>query len=93
MYAVPVDGDKAGVSAESLAEVVAMLVKCSAVRLTGSAVASTAVDGISESPDAVASAANGPPLLPTDGKAAAEIHQVVGVDASGGGGSARIYRR
>ena len=42
--------------AGNLAEVVAMLVKCGAVRLTGSAVASTTVDGISESPDAVASA-------------------------------------
>ena len=34
----------------------AILIKCGAVRLTGSPVASTEVDGISESPDAVASA-------------------------------------
>ena len=34
----------------------AMLVKCGAVRMTGSPVASTEVDGISESPDAAASA-------------------------------------
>jgi len=36
------DPDKAGGSAESLAEVVAMLVKCEAVRMTGSPVASSA---------------------------------------------------
>ena len=34
----------------------AILVKCGAVQMTGSPVASTEVDGISESPDAVASA-------------------------------------
>ena len=71
----------------------AILIKCGAVRLTGSAEASTAVDDISESPDAAASAASGPPLLPTDGQVAAKMNQVAGVDATGGGGSARIYRR
>ena len=71
----------------------AMPVKCGAVRMTGKSGGPTAGDGTCESRDAAASAANGPPLLPTDGKAAAEIHQVVGVDASGGGGSARIYHR
>ena len=71
----------------------AMLVKCGAVWMTGSPVASTEVDGISESPDAAASAANGPPLLPTDGQVAAKIHQVAGVDATGTGDPARIYHR
>ena len=71
----------------------AILVECGAVRLTGSPVASTEVDGISESPDAAASAASGPPLLPTNGQVATEIHQVVGVDATGTGDPARIYHR
>jgi hypothetical protein len=64
-----------------------------AVRMTGSPVASTAVDGISESPDAAASPVNGPPLLPTDDKIASEIQPGVGVDATGTGDPARIYHR
>ena len=50
-------------------------------------------DGNGESPDAAASTVNGPPLLPTDDKIAAEIQPGVGVDASGTGEPARIYRR
>jgi hypothetical protein len=52
---------------------------------SGSPVASTEVYGISESPDAAAAAVNGPPLLPTDGQVAAEIHQIAGADATGTG--------
>ena len=62
---------------ESLAEVVAMLVKCGAVRMTDTATA----------------AVNGPPLLPTEGKVGAEIQPGVGVDATGGVESARLYWR
>ena len=76
-----------------MAKVVAMLVECGAVRKTGKSGGPAAGDGNGESPDAAASAANGPPLLPTDGQVAAEIHQVAGVDATGGGGSARLYQR
>ena len=53
-----------------------ILVECRAVRMTGSPVASTDGDGNGESPDA---AVNGPALLPTDGKVAAEVQQDVGV--------------
>ena len=65
-------------SAGSLAEVVATLIECGAVRMTGSPVASTAGEGNGESPDAAA-AANNPTLLPTDGKIAAVVQQAVGV--------------
>ena len=51
----------------------AIRIKCGAVRMTGSPVASTEVDGNGESPDAVAATVNGPLLLPTDGKVAPGI--------------------
>ena len=56
-------------------------------------VASSASAGNGESPDTAAAAVKGPPLLPTDGKVAAGIQPGVGVDVTGGGGSARIFRR
>jgi hypothetical protein len=75
------DRHEAGDSAGCLAEAVAMLVKCGAVRIGKP----TAGDGNGESRDAAAAPVNGPPLLPTDGKVAAEIQRVVGVGATGGG--------
>ena len=59
-----------------------MLTKCGAVRMKGSPVASTAGDGNGESRDAAA-AVNGPPLLPTDDKVAAEVWSSVGVSVTG----------
>ena len=56
-------------------------------------VAQNAVDGNGESRDAVASAANGPALPPTDDKVGAEIQADDNVDATGTGGPARLYRR
>ena len=55
-------------------------------------VASTGGDGNGESRDEAA-AVNGPPLLPTDDKVGAEIQAGAGVDATGTGGPARLYRR
>ena len=69
-----------------------MLVKCGAVRPTGSPVASSASAGNGESP-AAGAAVNGPALLPTDGKGGAEIQPDVGVDITGTGEPARLYRR
>jgi hypothetical protein len=83
MYALRMDSDKAGDSAGNLAEVVARLVECGAVRLVVRVVVQigdpTAGGANSESRDASAPAVNGPPLLRTDGKVAAEVHPGVGV--------------
>ena len=78
--------------AGNLAEVVAMLVKCGAVRMTGKSGDPTAGDGNGESRDAAAAGVNGPPLLPSDGKVG-QIQLGVDVDAIGTGEPARIYRR
>ena len=80
-------------SAGNLAEAVAILIEWRVVRMADKPVASNTGDGIGETRDAAAAAVNGQPLLPTDGKVAAEIQPGVGVDPSGTGGSARIYRR
>ena len=69
-----------------------MLVKCGSVWMTGSPVASSASAGNGESP-AAGAAVNGPALLPTDDKGGAGIQPGVGVDATGTGGSARLYWR
>ena len=61
--------------------------------MAASPVASSTNAGIGESRDAAAALANGPPPLPTDGKIGAEDQPGVGVDASGTGEPARIYRR
>ena len=70
-----------------------MLVKCGAERMTGKSAAPTAGDGNGESRDAAAAPVNGPAVLPTDGKGGADIQQDVGVDVTGGGEPARVYRR
>ena len=59
--------------AGNLAEVVAMLIKCGAVRMMGKSAAPTAGDGNGESRHAAAGPVDGPALLPTDGKVGAGI--------------------
>ena len=49
--------------------------------------------GTGVSRDPAASAVNGPALLLLDGKVGAEVQADDNVDVTGGGGSARLYRR
>jgi len=79
-----------GDSAGNLAEAVAILAECGAVRMAGKSIAPTAGAGNDGSRDPAAPAANGPALPPTDGKVGVEVQQDVGVDVRGGGGAAGV---